>query len=336
MTVEGILVYAENYSGKVNPAVFELLGKASELRSKIGGSVSASVLVDDNELEVAKELIAYGADIVIVYKTPSRELLANQLIHRDAVVDAINILKPRLVLINATPWGRSLGPRIAAKLKTGITADCLDVYVDEQGDIVQVRPAFTGNIIAHIKTLTLPVITTVRPKVFPLPKPDRSRIGNILVKNINEIVLSEDTKKLNVCGVQKVKEIRLPEAQIILTVGKGLKSKEDMNIFKEFIHAIGGELGCSKPLVDIGWCEKDRQVGFSGNIVKPKIYIACGVSGAPQHIAGMKDSEYVIAINIDETAPISKYCDVLIVGDMMEIISKTLNKIKALRKSGNQ
>lgn len=336
MTVEGILVYAENYSGRVNPAAFELLGKANELKSKIGGKVSATVLVNEGEINVAKELIAYGADTVIVYRVSDRELLANQLIHRDAVVNAINTLKPRLVLINATPWGRSLGPRIAAKLKTGITADCLDVYVEEHGDIVQVRPAFTGNIIAHIKTVTHPVIATVRPKVFSTPKPDRSRVGDIIVRNLDEIEISGDTKKIRVWGVKKVKEVRISEAQVVVTVGRGLKSKEDMKIFKEFANALGGELGCSKPLVDIGWCEKDRQVGFSGNIVKPRIYIACGVSGAPQHIAGMKDSEYVVAINIDETAPISKYCDTLIVGDMQEIVLKILDKLKKMQNLENR
>ncbi|MEM1526645.1 MAG: electron transfer flavoprotein subunit alpha/FixB family protein [Ignisphaera sp.] len=336
MTVEGILVYAENYSGRVNPATFELLGKANELKSNIGGRISATVLVDGSEIDVAKELIAYGADTVIVYKVPNRELLANQLIHRDAVVNAINTLKPKLVLINATPWGRSLGPRIAAKLKTGITADCLDVYVDEHGDIVQVRPAFTGNIVAHIKTVTHPVIATIRPKVFSTLKPDRSRVGDILVKNLDEVGLSGDTKKIKVCGVKRVKEVKISEAQVIVTVGRGLKSKEDMKIFKELANALSGELGCSKPLVDIGWCEKDRQVGFSGNIVKPRIYIACGISGAPQHIAGMKDSEYVVAINIDETAPISRYCDAFIVGDMQEIILKILDKLKKIQGLENK
>ena len=332
MSWRGILIYVENYSGKVNSSAFELLGKANELKIRIGGEVSAITLAREDVDAVVQQLISYGADRVVVYKVSSDEELANQLIHRDAIVDTVNMFKPKLVLISATPWGRSLGPRVAAKLGTGITADCLDIYVDEQGDIVQVRPAFTGNIIAHIKTLTNPVITTIRPKVLPIPRPDPSKRGEVVVKNIEELNLSNDARNIKVLGVAKVKEVKLPDVQIIVSVGRGLRSREDIEIFKEFAKMLGGELGCSKPLVDMGWCEKDRQVGFSGNIVRPRIYIACGISGAPQHIAGMKDSEYVIAINIDETAPISKYSDLLIVGNMYEIVEKAIKKISEVKK----
>jgi len=332
MSWRGILIYAENYSGRVNSSAFELLGKANELKIRIDGEVSAITLAREDVDVVVQQLISYGADRVVVYKVSSDEELANQLIHRDAIVDTVNMFKPKLVLISATPWGRSLGPRVAAKLGTGITADCLDIYVDEQGDIVQVRPAFTGNIIAHIKTLTNPVITTIRPKVFPIPRPDPSKRGEVVVKNIEELNLSNDARNIKVLGVAKVKEVKLPDVQIIVSVGRGLRGREDIEIFKEFAKMLGGELGCSKPLVDMGWCEKDRQVGFSGNIVRPRIYIACGISGAPQHIAGMKDSEYVIAINIDETAPISKYSDLLIVGNMYEIIEKAIKKISEVKK----
>lgn len=329
MTWKGILVYVENYEEKPNMASFELLSKASELKNRIGGDVSAVVLSTGKVHEIGEMLISYGADKVIVYNVHSRELLANQLIHRDVVIDAIREMKPRSILISATPWGRSLGPRIAAKLQTGITADCLDIYVDEQGDIVQVRPAFTGNIIAHIKTLTNPVITTIRPKVFSIPKPDYLRKGEIIVKDLSDVEISDDVGKIKVTGISRAKEVKLADASIIVTVGKALRSKDDLRYFQEFARLIGGELGCSKPLVDAGWCVKDRQVGFSGNIVRPKIYIALGISGAPQHIAGMKDSEYVIAINVDESAPISRYSDLFIVGDMYNVVAKVFEVIKS-------
>lgn len=329
MTWRGILIYAENYDERLNTASLELLGKASELKKKIGGETSAITLTTSREREISETLVAHGADKVIIYKTSSRELLANQLIHRDIVVDAIQILKPRSVLISATPWGRGLAPRIAARLQTGITADCLDIYVDEHGDIVQVRPAFTGNIIAHIKTLTNPVITTIRPKVFPVPKPDYLRKGEIIIKDLSDVKLLDDTRKVKVIGVSRVKEVKITDASIIVAVGKALRSKDDLKNFQEFARMIGGELGCSKPLVDAGWCTKDRQIGFSGNIVRPRVYIALGISGAPQHLAGMKDSEYVVAVNIDETAPISRHSDLFIIGDMYSFVAKVAEIIKS-------
>ncbi|MEM4601605.1 MAG: hypothetical protein QW808_01750, partial [Desulfurococcaceae archaeon] len=194
MTWRGILIYGENYSGEINPAVYELLGKASELKTRIGGNVSVVVLTQDNESIIAKELGAHGADNVAIYRVKEKERLANSLLHREVVVQAISELKPKLVLISATPWGRSLGPRIAARLKTGITADCLDIYINEAAEIVQVRPAFTGNIIAHIKTTTDPTIATVRPKVFQPNKPDYNRSGTVDIRSVDSIEVSDDTR----------------------------------------------------------------------------------------------------------------------------------------------
>lgn len=327
MKWKGVLVYAENYSGKVHESSYELLGKARELVSKLGGKVYA-VLLSSNENDFAKDLIAYGADEVHIYMVDNA-LLPNQLVHRDAIVSLIKEIKPRLVLFPATPWGRSLGPRIAARLRVGITADCLDIYIDDQGEIIQVRPAFTGNLIAHIKTLSYPVIATIRPKVFPTPKPDYSRNGKVYRRYINS--LSSDVDKVKVIGKPKVKQIRLADADIIVSIGKGVKSREDIKIFEDFARELGGILASSRPLVDMGWMDRDRQVGFSGNIVRPKIYIALGISGAPQHIAGMKDSEVVISINIDPSAPIAKYSDLFVVGDIYEIVPKLLDEIRKIR-----
>ncbi|MEM2020998.1 MAG: electron transfer flavoprotein subunit alpha/FixB family protein [Zestosphaera sp.] len=324
----GVLVYAENYGRGLKPSVFELLGKASELRNKLGGLVYSVVLTSEGVEVPAEELISYGSDKVLVYRVP-KELLPNQLVHMDALVDAVKAVKPKLILISATPWGRGLGPRVAARLKTGITADCLDIYVDEDGDIVQVRPAFTGNVIAYIKTLRNPAIATVRPKVFPTPEPDHGRRGDVLCMELN--TFESDVAGVKVLGVAKEKLVRLSEAEVIVSVGKGLRGREDLRLFEELARVLGAQVACSRPLVDMGWMERDRQVGFSGNVVRPRIYIACGISGAPQHLAGMRDSEYVIAVNTDASAPIGRHSDLLVVGDFYEVVPKLLERIKELR-----
>lgn len=328
MSWRGILVYAENYSGSIHRASFELLGKARGLLPKIGGVLHAAIVTSEESAEKhSKELIAFGADEVLEYIVKER-FLPNPVVHRNALIDAISYAKPKLVLVPATPWGRSIAPRVAAAIRTGITADCLDVYVDDAGDIVQVRPAFTGNIIAHIKTLTSPVMATVRPGVFPLPQPDYSRKGKVIAKNLS---LSEDDD-VRVVGVSKRKTVKLSEATIIVSIGKGVRSKEDIKLFEELAKALNAQLACSRPLVDMDWMERDRQVGFSGNIVRPRLYIALGISGAPQHIAGMKDSQYIIAVNTDPSAPIAKYCDLFVVGDIYDIAKKLLQALEGFKE----
>ncbi|MEM3948542.1 MAG: electron transfer flavoprotein subunit alpha/FixB family protein, partial [Zestosphaera sp.] len=204
-----------------------------------------------------------------------------------------------------------------------------DVYVDEGGDIVQVRPAFTGNIIAHIKTLRNPIIATVRPKVFSMPKPNRGREGEILRRELS--TFGSDVSGVKVLGIAREKSARLSEAEVIVSVGKGLRGREDLKLFEELARVLGAQIACSRPLVDAGWMERDRQVGFSGNVVRPRVYIACGISGAPQHLTGMKDSEYIIAINKDPSAPISRHSDLFVIGDIYEIAPKLMKRINELR-----
>ncbi len=334
MSWSGVAVYVENYGRGPSKASFELLGKAREIAAKIGGFVHAIVLLDKEVEKCADVLVAYGADEVIVYRVEDREL-PNLLIHKCSLVDAIKQLMPKLVLFPATPWGRSLAPRVAASIGAGLTADCLDVYVDDSGDIVQVRPAFTGNIIAHIKTITHPVMTTVRPGVFPVPKPDFSRKGRVIEKVLNSNMCPSAKEGYRVLGLSREKKVRIQEARVIVSIGRGVKSREDIKLFEELAKELGAQLACSKPLVDAGWMEKDFQVGFSGNIVKPKVYIALGISGAPQHIAGMKDSDFVISVNTDPSAPIARYSNIFVVGDMYEFAKKLLDAVRTLKGVGN-
>ena len=330
MSGEGVLVYAEYIEGMPHPVTYELIGKGRELTSKLGGSVKA-VIIGSGASGHAEELIHYGADEVYVYECGEGVAL-NTLLHKELLVGLIREIKPKLVLFGATPWGRSLAPRVAAALRTGLTADCLDVYVTDDGSIVQVRPAFTGNIIAHIKTVTTPAMTTVRYKVFKPPKKDPSRNGEVIIREVP----TEGTihhKKIEILGKVREKEVNIADADVIVAGGKGLKRREDLKLLEELAEVLGGVLAVSRPLVDAGWASKDRQVGFSGNVVKPRVYIACGISGSPQHLAGMKDSKVIIAVNIDPSASIAKYSDLFVVGDLYEVVPRLIGEIKRVRGS---
>lgn len=328
MSGEGVLVYAEYIEGMLHPVTYELIGKGRELISKLGGSVKA-VIIGSGASGRAEELIHYGADEVYVYEC-SEGVALNTLLHKELLVSLIHEIKPKLVLYGATPWGRSLAPRVAAALRTGLTADCLDVYVTDDGSIVQVRPAFTGNIIAHIKTVTTPVMTTVRYKVFKPPKKDPSRNGKVIIREVPADV-DIHHKEIEVLGKAREKEVNIADADVIVAGGKGLKRREDLKLLEELAELLDGVLAVSRPLVDAGWASKDRQVGFSGNVVKPRVYIACGISGSPQHLAGMKDSKVIIAVNIDPSAPIAKYSDLFVVGDLYEVVPKLIEEIKRVR-----
>lgn len=236
--------------------------------------------------------------------------------------------KPEFVLIGATHLGRSLAPRIAAALNTGLTADCIDLKLDEEGDLIQVRPAFTGNILAHIKTKTRPVMTTVRYRVFKARERDPNRKGEIIEK---EAAVVEDTGTKIIQKVPR-EAVNISDAEVIVAGGRGLKKPDDLKMLEELSSLLGGVVGASRPLVDEGWISKDHQVGFSGNIVKPKLYMAIGISGSPQHLAGMRDSEIIVAINIDPSAPIFSIADYGIVGDLYEVVPKLIEKIKEIKR----
>ncbi|RLG09034.1 MAG: electron transfer flavoprotein subunit alpha/FixB family protein [Thaumarchaeota archaeon] len=328
--MKGILVYAEVESERIHPVAFELLGKAREISEKIGGEVWGIILGHEIR-DLAPELIQYGADKVFVYDHPTlREF--DVIRYKEILVDFVKKFDPEIFLIGATPLGRSLAPRVAAALGTGLTADCIDLRIDENGDLIQIRPAFTGNILAHIKTKGKPVMATVRYRVMEMPEKDLSRDGEIIEMEIPEI----GETGLKVLGKVEERGVNLAEADIIVAGGRGLKSKEDLKMLKELASLLGGVVGVSRPLVDEGWISKDHQIGFSGNTVKPKLYIACGISGSPQHLAGMRDSETIIAINTDPSAPIFRYADYGVVGDLYEVLPKLINGLKNAKRSENR
>ena len=319
------MVIGEQHGGIIHPVTFELLGKGREIADKLDCKLYG-VLLGHRIKELAKELIYYGADEVFVLDHPSLKYF-DPVKYKHNLVKLIKEVKPELILVGATNVGRSLAPRIAAALKTGLTADCIDILVDESGDIVQVRPAFTGNIIAHIKTRTRPIMATVRYRVMKPLERDVSRRGKIVGVEVENI---GDT---GVVVVRKLrdKEVNIAEADIIVSCGRGLKRPEDVKMIEELAKLLRGVVGCSKPLVDEGWMSRDHQVGFSGNVVKPRLYIACGISGSPQHLAGMRDSEIIVAINLDPSAPIFRFADYGIVGDLYEIVPKLIEEVKRRR-----
>ena len=321
----GVMVFAEQHESKLHPVTFELLGKGREIADKLGVELSG-ILLGWGVSEAARELIYRGADKVFLVEHPSLKFF-DPVRYKHNIVRIIEDEKPELVLFGATPLGRSLAPRVAVALSTGLTADCIDIVVDEEGDIVQVRPAFTGNIIAHIKTRTRPVMATVRYRVMrPLPR-DPGRKGRIIVR---DPVLNGET---GIRIVRKVrdKSVRITDADIVVAAGRGLKRPEDLRMIEELASLLGGVVGASRPLVDEGWISRDHQVGFSGNVVRPRLYIACGISGSPQHLAGMRNSQIIVAINVDPSAPIFRHADYGIVGDLYEIVPKLIERLKDMR-----
>ena len=320
---EGLMVFAEQREGRIHPVSYQLLGKGTEIADKLGVEVS-SVLLGNQMEEKAEELIYYGADKVFLYDHPVLKEF-DLLNYKHNLVKLIREAKPEIFLLGATRLGRSLGPRVAAALGTGLTADCIGLDTDEDGNLIQIRPAFTGNILAQIKTATRPQMSTVRYKVMQKKARDPNRRGEI-IKRDTELVPS----LLTITKQERLGEVNIAitEADVIVSGGRGLKKAEDFSILAELAELLGGVVGSSRPLVDDGWIVREHQVGFSGNTVKPKLYVACGISGSPQHLAGMRGSDVIVAINTDPSAPIFRVADYGIVGDLYEVVPKLTNEIR--------
>jgi len=325
----GILVFAELRGNEIHPVTFELLNKGREIAEKMKVELASFILGFRLENKV-HELIYHGADKVYVFDHEALRTF-DVVLYKHNIVNLVRKIKPEAVFFGATQIGRSLAPRVAAALNTGLTADCIDLRVNEKDEIIQIRPAFTGNIIAHIKTKTRPIMSTIRYRVFEKSGRNRNRKGEIVKMNV-EVVNS------GIRVIKKIseKKINISDAEIIVSCGRGLKKPDDLHLIKELAELLGGVIGASRPLVDDGWISRDHQVGFSGNTVKPKLYIACGISGSPQHLAGMRDSKIIIAINIDPSAPIFRYCDYGIVGDLYEIIPKLIEEIRRRREKNGR
>ena len=324
---KGICVYADCAGGKIHRVTFELCGKAKELAAVTGHPVYA-LLIGHDVAGCAETLRHYGVDKVFVYDHPA---LADFRIepYTAAFCDFIEKEKPSSILVGATNLGRQLAPRVAARCRTGLTADCTVLEMKENTDLVQIRPAFGGNIMAQIVTPnTRPQFCTVRYKVFSEPKAAESASGEIVCMEVKDELLSSAIEVLSV--VEKPKDIDISEAEVIVAVGRGASSEGVRAMAKELADLLGGVVACTRPLVESNVFDAKHQIGLSGRTVKPKLIFTLGISGAVQFAAGMKSSDCIVAINSDPAAPIFDVAHYCVVGDVNLILPKLIEKIKGV------
>lgn len=342
---KGVFVFAQQVDGIVGGIAFELVGEAKKLANDLGQEVTA-VLIGSDIKGQADRLGAYGADRVIVVDDPVlKEYRTEPYTH--AMASVINKYKPEIVLIGATAIGRDLGPRLAARIHTGLTADCTKLDIGDfplnpipgkeqkHNQLLMTRPAFGGNTIATIACPDFrPQMATVRPGVMQkLPK-DESHKAVIeeynpgFEDNSNYVEILEIVK-----AVSDVVDIM--DAKILVSGGRGVGSPENFKILQDLADVIGGTVSCSRAVVDAGWKPKDLQVGQTGKTVRPNLYIACGISGAIQHLAGMEESDIIVAINKDEYAPIFDVADYGVVGDLNKIVPALTEKLKEYMAAKN-
>lgn len=313
-----VWVFGEQKNGEAANVALELLGEGRKLADQLKVKLAA-VLMGDNVEAAAKKLISYGADEVYLVDDPSLKNF-NDESYADIFVQLISRYRPEIVLMGATTYGRSLAPRVASRLNTGLTADCTKLEIDlEKRIILQTRPAFGGNLMATIICPNhRPQMSTVRPKVMKALEPDMSRIGEIIRPGI---VIPEDVKvKVTDIVTTLCETVNLTEADIIVSGGRGMGDPKNFALVEELAKVLGGAVGASRATVDAGWIEYSHQVGQTGKTVGPKVYFACGISGAVQHLAGMSSSDTIIAINKNPEAPIFKVATLGIVGDVLEVL----------------
>ncbi|QEK13107.1 4Fe-4S dicluster domain-containing protein [Crassaminicella thermophila] len=323
---KNVWVFAEQREGKIMPVVIELLGEGRKLADEIGTDLCAIVLGNNIE-DLSKELIAYGADKVYLAQHELLEKFTTDG-YTKVITDAINEIKPEIVLLGATHIGRDLAPRVAARVDTGLTADCTKLEIDpEDKKIMQTRPAFGGNIMATIVCPNhRPQMSTVRPGVMDKAHRDDSRTGEVIEIDVK---LSKEDMRTEVVEIVKTKKemVSLTDADVIVSGGRGLGKPEGFELLKQLADKLGGVVGASRATVDAGWIDHSHQVGQTGTTVKPKIYIACGISGAIQHLAGMQSSDIIIAINKNANAPIFEVADFGIVGDLYDVVPALMDAL---------
>ena len=338
---KGVYIFAEQVDGKLSGIAFELLGKANELAKDLGTDVSA-VLIGSGIKDLADQLAEYGADKVIVVDDPElKDYRTEPYAH--ALAGAINEFKPEIMLVGATPIGRDLGPRVSARVATGLTADCTKLDIGDfplnpipgkeqlHNQLLMTRPAFGGNTIATIACPDhRPQMATVRPGVMQRQAKKEGAKAQVIEFNPG---FTPDHNYVEILDIVKsVSEtVDIMDAKILVSGGRGMGGPENFKILRELADALGGEVACSRAVVDAGWMPKDMQVGQTGKTVRPQIYVACGISGAIQHLAGMEESDIIIAINKDETAPIFDAADYGIVGDLFKIVPEFTEKVKAYK-----
>lgn len=336
---KGVFVFAQQVDNELSGIGFELIGKGKDLAKELGTEVTA-VLVGSDIKGLADELAAYGADKVIVVDDPElKEYRTEPYTH--ALASVIETYKPDIFLIGATAIGRDLAPRVCARVHTGLTADCTQLEIGDypmvplpgkeqlHNQLLMTRPAFGGNTIATIACPEFrPQMATVRPGV--MQKIAKIEGAKAVVEEFNP-GFTPNEKYVEILEVVKAvtDTADIMDANILVSGGRGVCSEENFKLLEDLADALGGSVSCSRAVVDAGWKPKDLQVGQTGKTVRPNVYIAVGISGAIQHLAGMEESDLIIAINKDETAPIFSVADYGIVGDLTKILPALTEKIKA-------
>lgn len=323
-----VWVLAETVNGKILPITLELMGEGRKLANDLGKKL-AVIVPGYNIEEAAKELVGYDVDIVYYVE---HELLKDfsTLGFVEVLSKEVKKRKPEVLLVGATSIGRDIGPRLAARLGTGLTADCTGLEVDvEDKKLLMTRPAFGGNIMATIICpKNRPQMATVRPGVMARAK--KIEKSNASFEKIIPELKEEDIRSKLIGTIEHdQKRVNLIDAKIIISGGRGIKNKDGFALIESLAKALGGEVGSSRACVDAGWIDSSHQVGQTGTTVRPDLYIACGISGAIQHLAGMSESKYIVAINTDKNAPIFDICDYGIVGDLKEIIPALVSSIES-------
>ena len=326
----GVWIIAEHFGEEIHKVAFQLLGKGRKLADILKTDLTI-VILGTNFDKILSSFGDYGADQVIYVESKILKHYYSD-IYVNILSDLVTERKPEIILIGATPTGRDFAPRLAKRLNVGLTADCTGLEIEEETrNLRQTRPTFGGNLMATIRTpISRPQMATVRPGIFKASNETKREIKIIKIeRDLNET--DSVTKVLKIIQKQKTK-INLEDATIIVSGGRGVGSKEGFKIIKELADALGAELGGSRVTVELNWVDPDRQIGQTGKTVSPKLYIACGISGAIQHLVGMQNSEIIVAINRDKDAPIFSIAHYCIVGDLhkvVPILTKEIIKIKS-------
>ncbi|MCR5797003.1 MAG: electron transfer flavoprotein subunit alpha/FixB family protein [Eubacterium sp.] len=338
---KGVYVYAQQVDNEISGIALELLGKANELASDLGTEVTA-VLVGSGVSDLVDTLAEYGADKVIVVDDPElKEYRTEPYTH--ALASVINEYKPEIMLVGATAIGRDLGPRVSARVATGLTADCTVLEIGDfplnvapgkedtqkHNQLLMTRPAFGGNTIATIACPdNRPQMATVRPGVMQKIEPKKGAKAEVIEFNPGFTPNDKYVEILNI--VKDMSEtVDIMDAKILVSGGRGVGSKENFKLLEDLAEVIGGTVSCSRAVVENDWLTVDRQVGQTGKTVRPNVYFAIGISGAIQHTAGMEESDIIIAINKDPDAPIFDVADYGIVGDLNKIVPQLTEMLKA-------
>jgi len=320
-----VLVVAEVREGELKKVTLEMIGKGTEIARALGGAVNV-VLVGSGVSPLADTVGRYGVQKVYLADDPALENYAPQA-YTKLLSDLIKEADPAVILLAASTRGKDLAPRVAARLAVGLASDCTGIEVQD-GRLLITRPIYAGKAVAKVMEETRPQMATVRPNIFPAARPDTSSTAE--VENI-----SVDTGDVRAKVIEMLKEagerVELTEADIVVSGGRGMKGPENFALLEKLADILGAAVGASRAAVDAGWRDHSHQVGQTGKVVTPTLYVACGISGAIQHLAGMKTSKYILAINKDPEAPIFKVADYGIVGDLFKVVPVLTEEFKKMK-----